>query len=155
MSLFLPTLILISSARFRKGDVAGVWTVEPWVTRLETRRRRQSLGGRHASLTTWLVSSVKFLKNNRDLAKKIAAANAELTQWIQANADEAQKLLIAELKEETKANFDRARRVAQAWKRIKFTTEVAPELITKAVQDGKDAGFLKGSTDTSKLLVSP
>ncbi|MGZ4966413.1 MAG: hypothetical protein ACXV97_04495, partial [Chthoniobacterales bacterium] len=63
-------------------------------------------------------------------------------------------LLIAELKEETKANFDAAA-VAQAWKRINFTTEVAPALITKAVQDGKDAGFLKGSTDTSKLVATP
>ena len=36
-------------------------------------------------------------------AKKVAAANAELTQWMQANVDGAQKLLIAELKEETKA----------------------------------------------------
>ena len=45
--------------------------------------------------------------------------------------------------------------VAQAWKRIKFTTDVPAELITKAVQDGKDAGFLKGSTDTSKLLETP
>jgi hypothetical protein len=28
-------------------------------------------------------------------------------------------------------------------------------LIVKAVQDGKDAGFYKGSTDTSKLLQTP
>jgi hypothetical protein len=28
-------------------------------------------------------------------------------------------------------------------------------LITKSVQDGKDAGFLKGSTDTSKLIEIP
>jgi len=45
--------------------------------------------------------------------------------------------------------------VAQAWKRIRFTTEVSRELVAKAVQDGKDAGFLKGSTDTSKLIESP
>jgi hypothetical protein len=28
-------------------------------------------------------------------------------------------------------------------------------LIAKAVQDGKDAGFLKGNTDTSKLIETP
>jgi hypothetical protein len=28
-------------------------------------------------------------------------------------------------------------------------------MIAKAVQDGKDAGFLKGSTDTSKLIATP
>jgi hypothetical protein len=45
--------------------------------------------------------------------------------------------------------------VAQAWKRIQFTSEVSRDLIAKSVQDGKDAGFLKGSTDTSKLIESP
>ena len=70
---------------------------------------------------------------------------------MQTNADEAQKILIGELKEETKADFA-PEAVAQAWKRIKFTTDVPPDLVTKAVQDGKDAGFLKGSTDTSKLI---
>ena len=45
--------------------------------------------------------------------------------------------------------------VAQAWKRIQFTSEVSRDLIAKSVQDGKDAGFLKGSTDTSKLIEIP
>jgi len=32
---------------------------------------------------------------------------------------------------------------------------VSRDLIAKSVQDGKDAGFLKGSTDTSKLIETP
>ncbi|MGZ5504077.1 MAG: ABC transporter substrate-binding protein [Chthoniobacterales bacterium] len=152
--IVLPTQNPDQLAALQKGDVAGVWTVEPWVTRLEREAGGKVMVEDTQVLTTWLVSSVKFLNNNRELAKKIVAANAELTQWMQANIDDAQKLLIAELKEETKANFDAAA-VAQAWKRINFTTEVAPALITKAVQDGKDAGFLKGSTDTSKLVATP
>jgi NitT/TauT family transport system substrate-binding protein len=150
----LPTQNPDQLASFQKGDVDGVWTVEPWVTRLEREANGQVFVEDTKVLTTWLVSSVKFLSGHRDLADKITAANAELTQWILANPDDAQKLLIAELKEETKASFD-AEAVKQAWKRIKFTNDVAPELITKAVQDGKDAGFLKGATDTSKLLVHP
>ena len=97
---------------------------------------------------------MKFLNAHRDLAKKIVSANKELTDWIQAHPDDAQKLLIAELKEETKTDFA-PDAVAQAWKRIKFTTEISNELLTKAVQDGKDAGFYKGSTDTSKLVETP
>ena len=106
------------------------------------------------TITTWLVSSVKFLRDQRDLAKKIAAANVELTNWIQQNQAEAQKLLIEELKAETRADFP-PDAVAQAWKRIQFTSEVSPKLIAKSVQDGKEAGFLKGSTDTSKLVETP
>ena len=78
----------------------------------------------------------------------------ELTQWIEAHPEEAQQKLIAELKAETRSDFA-PEAVAQAWKRIKFTTEVSRDLVNKAVQDGKDAGFFKGSTDTSKLLETP
>ncbi len=152
--MVLPTNNPDQLALFQKGGVDGVWTVEPWVTRLEREANGKVFLEDTEVITTWLASSVKFLNSQKDLAKKIAAANKELTDWIQANPDEAQKLLIGELKEETKADFA-ADAVAQAWKRIKFTTEVPPNLITKAIQDGKDAGFLKGSTDTSKLLESP
>ena len=86
--------------------------------------------------------------------KEIVAANAELTDWIQQNPDEAQKLLIDELTAETRTTFA-PDAVAQAWKRIKFTTAAPAELIAKAVQDGKDAGFFKGNTDTSKLIFTP
>ncbi len=139
---------------FQQKQVDGVWTVEPWVTRLE-----REAGGRvfledTQVQTTWLVSSVKFLDEHRDLAKKIAVANVELTQWIQTHPEEAQKILATELKEETKASIA-PESIAQAWKRIKFTTEVSPRLVSKAVQDAQDAGFAKGSTDTSKLLVTP
>jgi NitT/TauT family transport system substrate-binding protein len=106
------------------------------------------------TITTWLVSSVKFLRDRHDLAKKIADANVELTNWIQQNQVEAQKLLIEELKAETRADFA-PDAVAQAWNRIKFTSDISRDLIAKSVQDGKDAGFLKGSTDTSKLIGIP
>jgi len=134
--------------------VDAVWTVEPWVTRLEREAKAKVFLEDTNIITTWLAGSVKFLNAHRDLEKKIVTANKELTDWIQTHPDQAQKLLISELKEETKADFA-PEAVAQAWKRIKFTTDVSPELIAKAVQDGKDAGFLKGSTDTSKLLESP
>jgi NitT/TauT family transport system substrate-binding protein len=139
---------------FQSGGVDAVWTVEPWVTRLEREAKAKVFLEDKDIITTWLVSSVKFLRDRRDLTKKIAASNVELTKWIQDNPAEAQKVLIEELKAETRADFA-PEAVAQAWKRIKFTTEVSPDLIAKAVQDGKDAGFLKGSTDTSKLIENP
>ena len=152
--IVLPTANPDQLGLFQSGGVDAVWTVEPWVTRLEREANGKIFLEDTNIITTWLACSVKFLSAHRDLAKKIVSANQELTSWIQAHPDEAQKLLIAELKEETKADFA-PEEVAHAWKRIKFTTDVSAELITKAVQDGKDAGFLKGSTDTSKLLESP
>ncbi len=139
---------------FQNGGVDAVWTVEPWVTRLERDAKARVFLEDKDTITTWLVSSVKFLRDRHDLAKKIADANVELTKWIQQNQTEAQKLLIEELKAETRADFA-PDAVAQAWNRIQFTSDVSRELIAKSVQDGKDAGFLKGSTDTSKLVETP
>lgn len=150
-ALIVPTNNPDQLGLFQRGGVDAVWTVEPWVTRLERGANAKVFLEDKDVITTWLASSAKFAKEHVDLAKKIAAANKELTDWIQANQEEAQKLLIAELKEETKTDFA-PNDVAQAWKRIKFTTDVPKELIDKAVKDGKDAGFYKGSTDTSKLL---
>jgi NitT/TauT family transport system substrate-binding protein len=152
--IVLPTNNPDQLALLQNGGVDGVWTVEPWVTRLERETKARVFLEDKDIITTWLVSSSKFLNSSREVVKKIAAANAELTDWIQQNPDDAQKLLIGELKEETRTTFD-SDAVAQAWKRIKFTTAVPAELITKAIQDGKDAGFLKGNTDTSKLIQTP
>jgi len=150
----IPTANPDQLALFQNGGVDAVWTVEPWVTRLERDAKARVFLEDKDTITTWLVSSVKFLSDRRDLAKKIAAANVELTNWIQHNEAEAQKLLIEELKAETRADFS-PDAVAQAWKRIQFTSDVSRELIAKSVRDGKEAGFLKGSTDTSKLVETP
>ena len=152
--IVVPTNNPDQLALFQSGGVDAVWTVEPWVTRLERDAKARIFLEDKDIITTWLVSSAKFLRDRREFVKRIAAANVELTKWIQEHEAEAQKLLIAELQEETRAAFA-PEAVAQAWKRIKFTTEVSPNLIAKAVQDGKDAGFYKGSTDTSKLVETP
>jgi NitT/TauT family transport system substrate-binding protein len=152
--MVIPTANPDQLSLFQRGSVDAVWTVEPWVTRLEREAKARVFLEDKDTITTWLVSSVKFLRDRRELAKKIADANVQLTKWIQDHEAEAQKLLIEELKAETRADF-LPDAVAQAWKRIQFTTEVSRDLMTKSVQDGKEAGFLKGSTDTSKLIENP
>src|SRR5881392_1844772 len=150
----IPTANPDQLGLFQSGGVDAVWTVEPWVTRLERDAKGRVFLDDKDTITTWLVSSVKFLRDRHDLARKIADANVELTKWIQQNQAEAQKLLIEELKAETRADFA-PDAVAQAWNRIQFTSDVSLDLVAKSVQDGKDAGFLKGSTDTSKLVETP
>jgi NitT/TauT family transport system substrate-binding protein len=152
--MVIPTANPDQLGLFQSGGIDAVWTVEPWVTRLEREAKARVFLEDKDTISTWLISSVKFLRDHRELAKKIAAANVELTKWIQEHELEAQKLLIEELKAETRADFP-PDAVTQAWKRIQFTTEVSRDLVTKSVKDGKDAGFLKGSTDTSKLIENP
>ncbi len=153
-ALVLPAANPDQLGLFASGKVDAVWTVEPWVTRLEREAKAKVFLEETDVITTWLASSVKFLTEHRDLARKMVAANSELTEWMQAHQDEAQKILIDELKAETRQDFP-PEAVAQAWKRIKFTTEIPKALVDKAVNDGKEAGFLRGSTDTSKLIETP
>src|SRR5213594_372432 len=110
----LPTNNPDQLALLQSGGVDAVWTVEPWVTRLERDANGRVFLEDKDTITTWFVSSVKFLRDRRDLAKKTADANVELTKWIQQNEAEAQKLLIEELKAETRADFA-PDAVAQAW----------------------------------------
>src|SRR6201982_3529187 len=143
----IPTANPDQLALFERGGVDAVWTAEPWVTRLERDAKARVFLEDKDTITTWLVSRVKFLRDRHDLAKKIADANVELAKWIQQNQAEAQKLLIEELKAETRADLA-PDAVAQAWNRIQFRSDVSRDLIAKSVQDGKDAGFVKGPTDT-------
>lgn len=139
---------------FQQKQVDAVWTVEPWVTRLLRKANGQIFYDDKDVLTTWLASSAKFLNQHRELAKKIAQANVELTVWLQSHPEEAQKLLVQELEAETKSKVE-PESVSEAWKRIRFTSEVSPQLVMKAVADGQAAGFIKGSTDTSNLIAIP
>jgi NitT/TauT family transport system substrate-binding protein len=152
--MVIPTANPDQLALFQNGGVDAVWTVEPWVTRLERDAKARVFLEDKDTITTWLVSSVKFLRDRREFAKKIVDANIELTKWMQQNQAEAQKLLIEELKAETRADFA-LDAVAHAWNRIQFTSDVLRDLIAKSVQDSKDAGFFRGSTDTSKLVETP
>src|SRR6184192_1393231 len=85
---------------FKAKRVDAVWTVEPWLTRLEQEASGKVIVEEKEVATTILVSSVKFLNQQHELAKSFAQAHAELTDWITKNPEEAQRLIKAELLEE-------------------------------------------------------
>src|SRR5256885_6421185 len=55
---------------FKAKKIDGVWTVEPWLTRLEQEASGKVIMEEKDTATTVLVSRVKFLNEQRDLAKK-------------------------------------------------------------------------------------
>src|SRR5213076_3382072 len=61
--MVLPTANPDQLLLFQTGGVDAVWTVEPWVTRLERDAKAKVFLEDTNVLTTWLVSSVKFLNN--------------------------------------------------------------------------------------------
>jgi NitT/TauT family transport system substrate-binding protein len=150
----LPTQNPDQISLFQQKKVDAVWTVEPWVSRLEMEASGKVLVEESDAVTTVLVSSVKLLGTNRDLAKKFVEAHKALTDWIAKNPEEAQKLVIAELKEETRGQISNEL-IAHAWKRILFTNEVRREALEKFVANARAAGFLRDAPDLSRLIDNP
>lgn len=147
----LPTQNPDQLGLFRTKKVDAVWTVEPWLSRLEQEAAGKVIVEEKEVATTILVSSVKFLNEQRDLAKKFAQAHAELTDWINKNPEEAQRLIKAELLEETKSEMT-PQVVASAWKRIVFTSDTPRVAVEKFMQNSLRAGFIKTAPDLSKLF---
>src|SRR5438046_1530541 len=90
---------------FKQKKVDGVWTVEPWLSRLEREASGKVIVEDKDAATTVLVLSVKFLDEKRELARKFAQAHAELTDWIVKNPDEAQRLIKEDMLAETNTDM--------------------------------------------------
>src|SRR6059058_766510 len=61
--IVLPTANPDQLGLFQSGGVDAVWTVEPWVTRLEREAKARVFLEDKDVITTWLVSSAKFLSS--------------------------------------------------------------------------------------------
>ncbi|PYL62773.1 MAG: aliphatic sulfonate ABC transporter substrate-binding protein [Verrucomicrobia bacterium] len=147
----IPTQNPDQLSLFKAKRIDAVWTVEPWLTRLEQEASGKVIVEEKEVATTILVSSVRFLKEQRDLAKKFAQAHVELTDWITKNPEEAQRLIKTELLEETKSDMN-PQLIAAAWKRIVFTAETPRASVEKFMQNSVRAGFIKTAPDISKLF---
>jgi NitT/TauT family transport system substrate-binding protein len=150
-SQVIPTQNPDQLGLFKVKKVDGVWTVEPWLTRLEQEASGKVLVEEKDVATTVLVSSVKFLNEQRDLAKKFVQAHAELTDSVTKNPEEAQRIIQAELLEETKSKMS-PQVIAAAWKRIMFTADTPRASVEKFMQNSVRAGFIKTAPDLSKLF---
>jgi NitT/TauT family transport system substrate-binding protein len=150
----LPTQNPDQLPLFQQKKIDAVWTVEPWVSRLENEAGARVLIEESDAATTVLVSSVKFLNEKRELASKFVQANRDLTDWISKNPAEAQKIVKAELLAETRSDVS-AELLAHAWKRIIFTSEIPRASVQAFVANSQRAGFMKTAPDISRLFEMP
>lgn len=154
----VPTANPDQLALFQKGDLDAVWTVEPWVTRLELEAKGKvfleesslwpQTQGKY--VTTHLVSSVGFLKQRPELLKKWIAAHVELTEWIHQNPEEAKKVLNEEMKAETTKALPQ-QTLDSAWKRIEVTSDPIRASLLKSAADAHRIGFLREKPDLSRI----
>ena len=152
--LVVPTANPEQLSLFQKGELDAVWTVEPWVSRLEMEAGGRVFLEERDAVTTVLVASSRFLAEHRDLAKRFAAAHAELTTWIAANPEQAEELASAELQDETGRPVP-PELMARAWPRLKLETETPRDALGRYVDDAIAAGFLRPPLDLSRLTETP
>jgi NitT/TauT family transport system substrate-binding protein len=150
----LPTQNPDQLSLFQQKKIDAVWTVEPWVSRLETEAGGKVLVEEPDTATTVLVSSVKFLKENRGLARKFWQAHRELTDWIFHNPAEAQRIVQAELLAETRTQMS-SELIVRAWKRIVVTSEIPRASVEAFVANSQKAGFMRTAPDFSRLFETP
>jgi NitT/TauT family transport system substrate-binding protein len=147
----VPTANPDQLALFRSKQLDAVWTVEPWVARLELEAGGRVLVEEKDAITTVLVSSAKFLAQKRDLARRFVAAHRELTDWIRQNPAEAQRMVGDELKAGFRAELP-PELVTRAWGRMAITTDVSLPAFQTYVASAQQVGFLRGTPDLARLI---
>jgi NitT/TauT family transport system substrate-binding protein len=150
----LPTANPDQLTLFKQGTLDAVWTVEPWVSRLELEAGGKVLVEDRDAITTVLVARADFLNQRRDVARKFVAAHEELTAWIGNNPAEAQRLAREELDTEMHGSIS-PELVAKSWPRIQLTDTVSREALDSFLKSAQSVGFLRNVPDMSKLREKP
>jgi len=150
----VPTANPDQLALFKEKQLDAVWTVEPWVSRLETEAGGKVLVNETEAITTVLVARAKFLSGHRDLAKRFVAAHRELTEWIAARPEEAQQLVREELHAATRTEIA-AGLVKHAWGRMKVTVDLSVKEFESWIKDAQKAGFLRRAPDLARFIEAP
>lgn len=136
---------------FQQRKVDAVWTVEPWVSRLELEAGGVALVEQPEAVTTVLVTSAKLLRTRPELAARLKAAHEELTAWIAAHPEEAKEEVRRGLSAESRREMPR-HLVDHAWKRLHFTTEVSRAEFDALVAEAQSVGFLRDAQPLDRLF---
>lgn len=150
----LPTANPDQLALFKTRQLDAVWTVEPWVSRLELEAQGKVLLEEPDAVTTVLVAGVKFRAAHPDLVARFTAAHSALTEWIKSNPAEAQRMVREELNAQMRTNIA-PELVERAFKRIVLTNTVTRQALDTFMAQAQTAGFLRGAPDLGRLIERP
>jgi len=134
-------------ALFARRKIDGVFTVEPWVTRLIEEGGGRLLvdeaelwpGGRY--LTTVLLVATPFLEKHPEIVRAFVAEHLRLTAWIRDHREEALDIMEAEIRRETGVALSR-KILENAFRRLEVSTDPLPEALFLAAQRARDMGYL-------------
>lgn len=151
--IVLPTQNADQLGLFTSGGIDAVWTAEPWASRLELEAGGKVFLEDKDTNVTLLAARAGFLKERTELAKKLAAAHRELTEWVIAHPNDTRTLIKAELKELTGA-APGDELLNKALARTILTNEISRPSLDRMVTSAQKAGFLKDIPALDPLLPS-
>ncbi len=133
---------------FKKRQIDGAWTVEPWLSRLELEGGgrlfldERSLWPDGRYVTTHLVVNRSYLAGHRELVKKLLAAHVAVTQRISADKEGAAKILNEQLQRETGKALP-TEVLSRALDRVELTWDPIPFSLRKTAAVAHKIRFLK------------
>jgi len=139
---------------FKQGEIDAVWTVEPWVSRIENEAGGKVYLEQPDVVTTVLVASQTALKERRDLVTRFVKAHHALTDWIVAHPDEAQAIVERGLSATMRRKIA-PELVRSAWRRLTFSNDITLSSIEGLVADARGLGFIRGEVDLKPLIELP
>lgn len=148
----IPTPNSEQSDMLATGRTDAVWTVEPWVSRIEKQTGAKVILERPDETTTVLAADKRVFTNGKKPAvEAFLAAHRELTLWIQSHPTEAVDLLHKGLAYEQRAKDLPKDLVERAFARVKFANPVNFSDLDKAMKDAHKAGLLPATSDLAPL----
>lgn len=140
--VLLPTSNPDQLMLFKRQQIDGAWTIEPWLSRIINESEGQLYLSDDDNWTTILVGSVKFCENFSRLKTQLIQAHKDLSLWIKEHLEEAAKLVQSEMKYQTKLDFP-LDRIKATLQHIRIETEIELKRLQKWIDDACDIGFLK------------
>ena len=149
-----PTTSSLQLQLLKQGELDACWTVEPWVSLMESMAGARLFVQEPGVVTTVLAGRVAWLSAHPKEAEALSRAHAELTQWILDHPEEAQQRVTAELTELTQTPMDPAL-VASAWKRLTLTTDIDTVGLEQFVRDAQAADLLERVPPIEGMIWRP
>jgi NitT/TauT family transport system substrate-binding protein len=146
------TLICLSNpdqlTLFKKKQIDGAWTVEPWLARLEVEGNgemffeERSLWPGGGYVTTHLILTRTYLADHRETIRKLLAALVEVTLRINSDKVAAAAILNGQLKAETGKSLKPAV-LQKALARVEFTWDPLCASLKQSAAAARRLGFIR------------
>jgi NitT/TauT family transport system substrate-binding protein len=133
---------------FKKKQIHGAWTIEPWMARLEVEGggrlflEEKALWPNGKFVTTHLVVSKGYLAGHQEIVKKLIAGLVEVTERINADKTAATVVLNEQIKKETGKTL-KAEVIQKAMSRVEFTWDPICSSLKKSADAAHTVGFTR------------